>query len=94
VSANGCGLGGPRSFATLFQGRSGDGTSFRFVLRRGAWVARFPGERSLSLGTPGLPDERPVGLWAIEGGLRLKAVLLMGGTLPSFSARRRFMSGR
>jgi len=27
---------------------------------RTAW--RFPGERSLSLGTPGLPDERPVGL--------------------------------
>ena len=25
--------------------------------------ARFPGERSLSLGTPGLHDERPIGLW-------------------------------
>jgi hypothetical protein len=29
--------------------------------------AGFPGEHSLALGTPGLPDERPVGLWAIEG---------------------------
>ena len=51
----------------LPQGRSDDGTALRFMLRRGAWVARFPGERSLALGTPGLHDERPVGLWAIEG---------------------------
>ena len=58
-----CGLGGPRSFATLPQGRSGDGTSLRFLIRRGSWVARFPGERSLALGTPGLHDESPLGFW-------------------------------
>jgi hypothetical protein len=39
----------------------GDGTSLRFVIRRGAWVARFPGEHSLSLGTSGLHDESPLG---------------------------------
>jgi hypothetical protein len=72
VSANGCGLGGPRSFATLSQERSGDGTAWRFLLRRGAWVARFPGERSLLLGTPGLPDERPVGTLLERGGSDLK----------------------
>ena len=45
----------------LPQGCSGDGTSLRFLLRRGSWVARFPGEHSLSLGTPGLHDESPLG---------------------------------
>lgn len=39
----------------------GDETSLRFVIRRRAWVARFPGEPSLSLGTPGLHDESPLG---------------------------------
>ncbi len=29
--------------------------------RRGSWVARFPGEHSLALGTPGLHDESPLG---------------------------------
>jgi len=45
---------------------SGDGTTLRFVLRRGAWVSRFPGERSLSLDTPGLHDASPLGFWGIE----------------------------
>jgi len=53
---------GPVTGDSVPLGRSGDGTAWRFVLRRGAWVARFPGERSLSLGTPGLPDESPLGL--------------------------------
>ena len=39
----------------------GDGTSLRFVLRRGGWVARLPGEHSPRLGTPGLHDESPLG---------------------------------
>ncbi len=38
-----------------------DGTSLRFLILRGSWVARFPGEHSLSLGTPGLHDESPLG---------------------------------
>ena len=54
---------GPVTGDSVSQGRSGDGTALRFVLRRGAWVARFPGERSLSLGTPGLHDESPLGFW-------------------------------
>ncbi len=52
---------GPFAGAALPQGRSGDGTSLRFLIRRGSWVARFPGEHSLALGTPGLHDESPVG---------------------------------
>ena len=53
---------GPVMGDSVPQGRSGDGTAWRFVLRRGAWVAWFPGERSLALGTPGLHDESPLGL--------------------------------
>ena len=34
----------------------------RLVIRRGSWVVRVPGERSLSLGTPGLHDASPLGL--------------------------------
>ena len=49
------------------QGRSGDGTPVGFVIGRGSWVARFPGEHSLSLGTPGLHDESPLGLIATTG---------------------------
>jgi arylsulfatase A-like enzyme len=53
---------GPVMGDAVPQGRSGDGTSLRFMIRRGSWVVRFPGERSLSLGTPGLHDESPLGL--------------------------------
>ena len=48
-------------------GRSGgagtcdDGTSLRFMILLGAWVARLPGEHSPRLGTPGLHDESPLG---------------------------------
>jgi hypothetical protein len=52
---------GPVTGAALPQGRPGDGTSLRFMLLRGSWVVRFPGEHSLSLGTPGLHDESPLG---------------------------------
>ena len=52
---------GPVTGDSVPQGRSDDGTAWRFVLRRGACVARFPGERSLSLGTPGLHEESPLG---------------------------------
>jgi hypothetical protein len=52
---------GPVTGAALPLGRSGDGTSLRFLIRRGSCVARFPGEHSLSLGTPGLHDESPLG---------------------------------
>jgi len=38
---------GPVTVDALPQGRSDDGTALRFVLRRGAWVARFPGESSM-----------------------------------------------
>ena len=38
-----------------------DGTSLRFMILRRSWVSRFPGEHSLSLGTPGLHDESPLG---------------------------------
>ena len=38
----------------------------RFVLHRGTWVVRFPGEHSLSLGTPGLHDASPLSLgWPV-----------------------------
>ena len=47
---------------SLPQVRPGGGTAWQFLLRRGALVARFPGERSLSLGIPGLHDESPLGL--------------------------------
>lgn len=43
-------------------GRSGDGTPAGFVIRdRGGVRAQVPGERSLSLCTPGLHDESPLG---------------------------------
>ena len=46
-----------------------DGTSLSFMLLRGSWLARFPGEHSLALGTRGLHDESPLGfggLWSGE----------------------------
>jgi hypothetical protein len=51
---------GPVTGDAVSQGCSDDGTAWRFVLWWGAWVARFPGQRSLSLGTPGLHDESPL----------------------------------
>jgi hypothetical protein len=56
------------------QGHSGDGTSLRFMIRRGSWVVRLLGERSLSLGTPGLHDASPLGL---NGYTRMKMARLL-----------------
>jgi hypothetical protein len=43
-------------------GRSGGVPPIGPVIRRGLWLVRFPRERSLSLGTPGLHDASPLGL--------------------------------
>jgi hypothetical protein len=64
------------------------------MIRRGSWVARFPGEHSLSLGTPGLHDESPLGFGGEARRMRLGGRFLILCTLtpmhpdPVFPERR------
>jgi hypothetical protein len=54
---------GIRRSGSQSRDRSNDGTPVGFAQRRRSWGGcEFPGERSLSLGTPGLQDESPLGL--------------------------------
>jgi len=52
----------PSGVEAWAQGRSGDGTSLRFVIGRGRGWCGVPRRASLTLGTPGLHDTSPLGL--------------------------------